>query len=415
MEFKLLPVIILFLVFIAISIRQIGRIKLEIWLIMLIGSVLVLITGQISIFDAIKSINLDVILFLFGMFIVGEALQKSGYLYHISYMAFNRAKSVDTLVLLILFVTGLLSSFLMNDTLAIIGTSLVLYFAKTHKISPKLLLITLAFSVTIGSVTSPIGNPQNLLIAINGNIKNPFVSFFKYLFIPTIINFFVTYLILKLFYKKEFHKTELDHSKEDIIDKNLANLSKISLIIIIILIFLKIIIVFLKINFELNLVYIALIAALPIILFSKKRFEIVKHIDWKTLIFFASMFIVMQSVWNSNFFQYLINKFNLQIKSISTIFTLSIILSQFISNVPFVALFIPLINNIGGGIKEMIALAVGSTIAGNLLILGAASNIIIIQNAEKQGQTITFFEFAKVGIPVTIANSLVYWMFLKIF
>jgi Na+/H+ antiporter NhaD/arsenite permease-like protein len=60
----------------------------------------------------------------------------------------------------------------------------------------------------------------------------------------------------------------------------------------------------------------------------------------------------------------------------------------------------------------MVALAAGSTIAGNLFILGAASNVIIIQNAEKKGETLKFLEFAKIGIPLTIINIFVYWVFL---
>lgn len=67
---------------------------------------------------------------------------------------------------------------------------------------------------------------------------------------------------------------------------------------------------------------------------------------------------------------------------------------------------------IGVSVKEMMALAAGSTIAGNLMVLGAASNVIIIQNAEKRSnETLTFNDFAKVGIPLTIINAFVYWIF----
>ena len=72
-----------------------------------------------------------------------------------------------------LFSVGGLSAFLMNDTLAIIGTPLVLHYASRQKVSPKLLLLALAFAVTIGSAMSPIGNPQNLLIALDGGIVRP--------------------------------------------------------------------------------------------------------------------------------------------------------------------------------------------------------------------------------------------------
>jgi Na+/H+ antiporter NhaD/arsenite permease-like protein len=167
----------------------------------------------------------------------------------------------------------------------------------------------------------------------------------------------------------------------------------------------------LKITFDFKLTYIALIAAIPIILFSKKRTHILKNIDWHTLIFFASMFILMQSVWNSGFFQQFIENTKLNLLSTSMIFIVSITLSQFISNVPLVALYLPILNTLGATTKELLALAAASTIAGNLLILGAASNIIIIHNAEKRTNgkaTITFWEFAKIGIPLTILNVAVY-------
>jgi Na+/H+ antiporter NhaD/arsenite permease-like protein len=118
----------------------------------------------------------------------------------------------------------------------------------------------------------------------------------------------------------------------------------------------------------------------------------------------------MQSVWNTGFFQQFINSKKI---SIYIIFLSSIILSQFISNVPLVTLYLPILLHSGAGIKELMALAAGSTIAGNMLILGAASNVIIIQNAEKKGETITFLEFAKIGFPLTIINTLVYYFFLK--
>jgi len=94
----------------------------------------------------------------------------------------------------------------------------------------------------------------------------------------------------------------------------------------------------------------------------------------------------------------------------------SVVLSQLISNVPLVALYLPVLIQIGASTKEMMALAAGSTIAGNFSILGAASNVIIIQNAEKgSGATLTFFEFVRIGTPLTVINVMVYWLFLMIF
>lgn len=411
----MISAIILLIVFTFIAVRQIGKIKLEIWQVMTLGALGCLLTGEISAFDAVKSVNLDVILFLFGMFVVGVGLEESGYLSHLSYKIFKQAKSQDELLILILFIIGFASAFLMNDTLAIIGTPVVLHLSKKHNTSGKLLLLTLAFAVTIGSVMSPIGNPQNLLIALEGNIHNPFILFFKLLLIPTVINLIVAYFVLKLFYKDKFHNNSLNHSQEPIMSKSLAKLSKISLYIIIIMVILKISIVTAGINFDFRLTYIALVASLPILIFSEKRFELLKNVDWKTLLFFVSMFILMQSFWNSGLIQGLIDNMNINITNMLMIFVVSIVLSQFISNVPLVALYLPMLLEAGASSKEMVALAAGSTIAGNLFILGAASNVIIIQNAEKKSnETITFLEFAKVGIPLTILNTIVYYVYLSL-
>jgi Na+/H+ antiporter NhaD/arsenite permease-like protein len=411
----IIPIIVLATVFVLIATRRIGNIKLQIWQIMLFGAIAVLLTGQISTANALLSINLDVILFLFGMFIVGEALVESGYLSHLAYRLFKRTKSPDQLLLTVLFGMGIASAFLMNDTLAIIGTPVVLLLAKQCRLPPRLMLLALAFAVTIGSVMSPIGNPQNVLVAINGNVANPFVTFLRYLLLPSVVNIFIAYVLLRLFYKKDLQTCVIEQSEEPVKDQKLALLSKLSLVLIAALVTAKIITVFLNIQIDFRLTYIALIPALPIVALSPRRVEVIKKIDWRTLVFFAAMFVLMESVWESGFFQSAIAGLNLNITSIVAILLVSTLLSQLISNVPLVALYLPMLMNAGASTKELMALAAGSTVAGNLFILGAASNVIIIQNAERKfGETITFLDFAKIGIILTAINLLVYWLFLMV-
>lgn len=410
-----IPIIVLLVVFLLIAIRQVGKIRFKIWHVMLLGAITVLVTGQISLKNALQSINIDVILFLFGMFVIGQALEDSGYLSRLSYKLFKRAKSIDHLILFVLLGMGLASAFLMNDTLAIIGTPAMLLLAKNHKIHPQVLLLALAFAITLGSVASPIGNPQNLLIAINGGVSSPFVTFLKYLLVPTVINLFLAYLVLKLFYKRHFHDRALIHVKEPIKDYELAVISKISLILLILLILVKIFLGISGISFDFKLIYIALLSALPILILSEKRLNVIKGIDWSTLVFFAAMFVLMRSVWDSGFFQEILRATDLSITSTIAILVISVLVSQLVSNVPLVVLYMPMLLQAGASTKGLMALAAGSTIAGNLLILGAASNVIIIHNAEKKsGETITFLEFAKVGIPLTVINILVYWLFLSL-
>jgi Na+/H+ antiporter NhaD/arsenite permease-like protein len=142
---------------------------------------------------------------------------------------------------------------------------------------------------------------------------------------------------------------------------------------------------------------------------------LLKKIDWRTLVFFVAMFVLMQSVWESGFFQSVMVGMNLNVMSVVAILFVSVLLSQLISNVPLVALYLPLLVTADPSSTELMALASGSTIAGNLFILGAASNVIIIQNAEnKFGETITFLEFGRIGVILTAVNLPVYCLFLSL-
>lgn len=406
--------IVLAAVLVTIAARQLFRTRVMIWQIMVAGAVVVLLAGSISPAEALGAINVDVMLFLFGMFVVGVALEESGYLASLSYRLLRRARNVDQLVIAILFGAGFLSALLMNDTLAIVGTPLLIHIARKYEVSARLLLLSLAFGVTIGSVASPIGNPQNLLIAVGGGVPNPFVTFFRYLALPTAINLLLAYGVLRLLCSGEFGRQTLNHIQETVVDPDLALLSKLSLVVVMVLIAFKIVSVSLGFPSPLGLTEIALFSALPILLCSPRRLELVRKVDWRTLAFFASMFVLMESVWNSGHLQAAMNGSGFEATSIPVILATSAIASQLVSNVPFVALYLPLLSTLDSSVEAMMALAAGSTIAGNLTIIGAASNVIIVQNGEKRGTAITFTDFMKVGIPLTAANLLVYWIFLSL-
>ncbi|MDD1709540.1 MAG: anion transporter [Methanoregulaceae archaeon] len=404
-----IPVIILILVFLLIAIRQVGRYTLRIWQIMLAGAIAVLLFGQITPAAALAAINPDVMLFLFGMFVVGVAVQESGFLSSLSHRIFSRAKNPDQFLLLLIMAMGLFSAVLMNDTIAVIGTPLVIALACTWGIDRKGALLALCFAITIGSVTTPIGNPQNFLIASYADLGDGFTPFLVHLGIPTLINLVLAWVVVRTFYppSKEYC---MPVQPEPVRDPGLARLAALSLGIILVLIGLRIVGGFIGYN-PLPLMVIALAGAAPLLIMSPRRGELVRKVDWYTLVFFAALFVLMQSVFDTGFFQSAVD-----IKAVTpipVIMIVSVVISQFISNVPFVALFQPLIIQQGMSVEAILALAAGSTIAGNLTVLGAASNVIVIQNAERQGVTITFLEFLKLGLPLTIVNVIIYSVFLS--
>jgi Na+/H+ antiporter NhaD/arsenite permease-like protein len=406
-------VIILLIVLTTIALRRMTSVVIPIWTIMATGAITALLFQQITALHALTAIEPEVIFYLLGVFFISQAAEESGYLEHLTEQIFYYTRTGKQALLLIVIILGLGAALLMNDTIAIIGTPIILQLCKSHKNLIKPLLFALAFSITIGSTLSPIGNPQNLLIAIKGEMISPFVVFFKYLTIPTLLNLAATYLFIYFIYKDRLNTSIEKPSPAPINDFHTVTLVKISLAMMIILVSIKVVMDFLHSKTQINFSYIALLSAVPILL-SKQRWIFIKKLDWGTLVFFASTFILMQGVWDSGFFQTNMNHSHIEVTHIAAILLISIVLSQFISNVPLVALYLPLLMHHSHSNLSLLTLAVGSTIAGNLSILGAASNIIIIQNSEKRGiKGFGFFEFIKLGVPLTLINLLIYAYFLQ--
>jgi Na+/H+ antiporter NhaD/arsenite permease-like protein len=407
-----LSVLVLLGVLALIAARKVGRIRVAIWQAMVAGALVVLVTGRITPAAAIAAIDTEVMLFLLGMFVLGEALVESGYLYAVAYRWLSRVRTTDTLVLAVVVASGLTSALLMNDTLAIIATPLVLRLALEHRIAARLLLLALAFGITTGSAMSPIGNPQNLLIAVRGPIETPFVDFLHALAVPTLINLLLCYLVLRILFRNEFHRIPLVHSPVAETDPALARLARAGLWLMVAGIGLRIALPAAGFTLTPSLSLVALLGAAPIVLLSPRRLLVLRAIDWSTLAFFAAMFVLMASVWNSGVLQHWLMIPGWKLDTLPMVLGVGVLLSQLISNVPLVALYLPVLQSHAAAPETLLALAAGSTIAGNLLILGAASNVIIVQRAERRGTALRFLDFARAGIPLTLLQTGVYWLFL---
>ena len=365
------PITALLLVFFAIALRKICRIPLAIWQIVGLGALVVLCTHQLTFKQTIHAIDFEVLLYLLGMFIIARTLEISGYLESLSLKLLRHIKHGQHLLATIIFCFGLGSALLMNDTVAIIGAQIVLILTERHHDLRTPLLLGLAFSVTIGSTLSPIGNPQNLFIALNSNMSHPISTFFYHLVIPTLLNLGILYAVLHFRYKKQLSCSIHIPQPAQSHGPKLALWPKIAFIL--------------------------------------------RTIDWPTLMFFLASFILIGAVWQTGVFQNSMHHFHAPLDSLWMILIISVLLSQIISNVPLVILYLPLLHHLHAGTMPFLALAVGSTMAGNVLYTGAASNIIIIQNVEKRKKTaFGFLEFATLGVPLTLLNLAVYWLFLKL-
>ncbi len=396
---------------------------------MFVGAILMLATFSISLTEAFNSIDFPVIEFLFGMLTITAGFQKSGLMEFIVISILRRAKNINTLLFGAILGSGLLSAIFVNDTVALLITPIAIGICSRVGLkNAKSLLIPIAFGITIGSAFTPIGNPQNLLVTLNSSMSRPFAQFASYLFAPSIMSLICTYYLSRLFFRKEYRSThDLAKAREALPASTSAisdmNLAKLSAIILIVLISSFAVIQFFpdlqSFGFTLNTL--AFGAGVVLLILSPMRIQLIRTFNWGVLIFFAGMFIVMSAVWDSNIGSIILSilptpELGLRLQSTAAIMFNSVALSQILSNVPFVQLYSYEMSNLtigGSNVLPWLALAAGSTLAGNLSLLGAVSNVIIIESAEEKGvRPFSFFEFLKYGLVVTVVTFLIFLAFL---
>ncbi|MEZ4503473.1 MAG: SLC13 family permease [Dehalococcoidia bacterium] len=403
-------------VIVLVAVRRVGSVRLRYWQIVAAGALAMLAFQALSPREALQAIDLEVMLFLFGVFVLGQAAEISGELEAWSYRLFRHARTADQLALLILFGLGGASALLMNDTLAIVGVPVVIALARAHRMPEQTVLLALAFAVTIGSVPSPIGNPQNLLVGLSDGIENPFAAFARGMLFPTVLNLFLAYVVLRLLEPAAFHGEALVHERAAPRDLALARIARVSLALLVGLVATRIVLVAVDSRIELPLVAIALVPAAVVLVLSPSRRAVAAGIDWSTLAFFVGLFVVVGGVSASGLSAEAFERLGSGASDPGVLLWSSAALSQLVSNVPLVALALPVLHEAGASSEAYLALAAGSTVAGNLTILGAASNVIILDNAERRfGVQLSMWRFMRVGVPLTALNLAVYQLALRAF
>ena len=424
---------------------------------MSIGSILVLGFGIIPIESALESINFQVIIFLFGMFSITSALERSGVLNYVVGTVLLRIKKANHIIIVIVFLSGFLAAFVVNDTAAILLIPFAISISNQLKIKPSIVLISIAIGINIGSTMTPIGSPQNLLIASQSGMALPFMTFLSILGPPTIINLFLSGLVLHLYYKKTLitkspplEELYVKNDSKDLSNENqdtcevstklkpiqfsfTNRFAKISVLVFLSTIGAMILSEVTHLLFEVHvdIGIISLIGAAILYISCKERLSILKDVNYSVLIFFVGMFIFTSALWTSGLIPSIMDYFpplNLDntynetynmLRNNAIISVVSITMSQILSNVPFVVIYNHFMIEHGfdkDDVSAWLMLASASTIAGNLTIFGAASNIIIMQTAESRGMKVfSFVEFFKIGSIITVLNITVYYLFLAFY
>ncbi|BDR91012.1 SLC13 family permease [Vulcanisaeta souniana] len=410
-------IIILVITYGLIALRGVGRINVQPWAAMLLGAALTVVLGVLTPGQALASINLNVILFLISIFTISSALEISGFFSYLAYRILISSRGMRKLLFRVFGLSAFLALALSNDGIAGAFTPVIVSMRRQAKIDVKPLLYALAFGVTIGSVALPVGNPQNLLIALESGMPRPFIAFAVYLLPPTIINVLITYPLLLLLFRNGTNDIvieEVRKPEELLVNRRLAYMALAILVILIPLYFITDIFNVSPYLTPVTLTFTG--ASIIYLLGGSDRRNIAHNVDWTTILFFIGLFIVSEGALESGVLNALAHYLP-QPTTLLGVFISGLLLSQVISNVPMVALYIPLMRELGvasSNYMVWIGLAASSTIAGNLTLIGAASNVIINEASEKRGgEGFGFLEFMKYGVPVTIINTAIYYAWLS--
>ena len=412
----MLAILVLALVLLLIAVRQVGRFSISIPAAMALGALAVLVGGAISPSAAFESIRLDIIVFLFAMFVLSAGMERSGAAEELINRLSTKAKSPQAILTILVLLFALGGALIFNDAIAVAGAPLLILLSQKLRTDPKPLILIACFAITLGSMVTPIGNPQNLLVALSGGVREPFADFLLYLLIPAALSVAALILLAPIFWpslkemKMETTKAisvETAKTVSMIRDHKLAVHTSVGAGL-----FLLLLVVY---AIQPNLIpvwAVALGPALVLLALSPRRIELVRATDWMTLLFFVAMFVLMQAVWNDGAIQTMMGMsasgggaltgISSSLADPPMVCAIAVLLSQLISNVPMVMLYLPILKAHLAAPVAYLALAGASTLAGNLTIMGAASNVILIEAARKRGVEIKWMEFFKYGIVMTI-------------
>jgi Na+/H+ antiporter NhaD/arsenite permease-like protein len=369
----------------------------------LIGASLMVASGVLTMTEAYGAIDFDTIVLLLGMMIVIANLKLSGFFALVSAFVARHARHPLTLLAAIVLVAGFFSAFLVNDTICLMLTPLVLELVVALRRNPVPYLLAIALASNIGSAATITGNPQNIMIGSFSAI--PYGSFLAALAPVSLAGLVLTMLLVAATHRAEFWgRQKLAAEPRDIrVNKPLVRKS--------VAVTAAMVAAFFVVAPPAKVAIVA--GALLLLTRRLKPERIYAEIDWSLLLLFAGLFIVVAGLEKSVLTpDVLAAAGSLRLDRVPMLSAVAAILSNLVSNVPAVLVLKPFVQHLPDQRTAWLTLAMASTLAGNLTILGSIANLIVVERARQAGIAIGFWTYFKLGAPLTFVTIAigVWWL-----
>jgi Na+/H+ antiporter NhaD/arsenite permease-like protein len=372
----------------------------------IIGAVLMVAFRIVREQEALQSIDFATIVLLFSMMLIVANLRVGGFFEHIAEWIIERLH-VRHLLPTVVFTCGLLSAFLVNDIVCLVMTPFVLHMTRRLGVPPVPYLVAVATASNIGSVATITGNPQNMLIGSLSGIS--YLDFIAHLGPIAVAGLLLDWALIYWVYLKELGDRAPVVEALSALEFQFAPMRRKPVVVLTIVLA----------GFLLGAppaLMAAVGAALLLITRTVEPRKVYDEVDWGLLVFFVGLFIIVAGAHRAGLTARLLEPFAaLEMHPLWIFVPVTATLSNIVSNVPAVMLLRALVAGFPDPHAGWLALAMASTLAGNLTITGSIANIIVVERASAEGVSIRFGEFFRIGLPLTVGTLVIgsVWLWMR--
>jgi Na+/H+ antiporter NhaD/arsenite permease-like protein len=359
----------------------------------LLGAIVLVATERLSLQEAWAAIDVPTMALLLGLMVVSAQFRMGGFYTAVTRRLGASEHTPHALLALVVVTAGVLSAVLANDIVCLAMAPVLVEVCARRGLNPVPYLIALACGSNVGSAGTLIGNPQNMLI---GEVLD--LSFARYLWdggVPALVGLVVVWGVIGRVWRGRWHHSM---AVPDVSAPPYDRWQTMKGLMVVT----AVMAAFLFTGWPREEVALAAAGVLLVSTRMASR-EMLGLVDWHLLVLFAGLFIVNAALAQSGVMGGAFMAFrmaNLDLAHPGVLFAATTVLANLVSNVPAVMLLLPVASHdLAGPV-----LALASTLAGNLLIVGSIANIIVVDQGRSLGVNIDWRTHARVGVPVTLAT-----------
>ena len=359
----------------------------------LLGAIVLVASGRVSAAAAWRAVDVPTVALLFGLMVVSAQFRLGGFYAALTRRLAAAAVGPGTLLALLVAAVGLLSAVLANDIVCLAVAPLLVEGCARRGLDPVPFLLALACAANVGSAATLIGNPQNMLVGQTLHLS--FAGYALDAAAPALASLAVVWFVVRRGSRRRW----LAHTPIPAVEAppfDAWQTLKGALLVA------GIVAAFLFTRWPREVVA---LAAAGILMTSRRMRtrDVLAAVDWQLLALFVGLFVVNHALVASGAASgalAALASLGLDLRAPAPLFAATAVLSNLVSNVPAVMLLLPAASHQAAGP----VLALASTLAGNLLVVGSLANIIVVEQAARLGVPISWRRHARTGVPVTVAT-----------